>query len=64
VVSEDETGRRRALNHFNKMGKGQFARRVIESGIDHPDADSLLAWAVAAGIRLDRGAPGELDLVV
>jgi uncharacterized protein len=64
VVSEDDSGRRRALNHFNKHGKGEFVRRVIESGIDHPDADSLLAWAAGAGIRLDRGAPGELDLVV
>jgi hypothetical protein len=24
----------------------------------------LLSWAEAAGIRLERGAPGELDLVV
>jgi uncharacterized protein len=64
VVSEDASGRRRALNHFNKMGKGQFVRRVIEAGIDHADVEALLAWAARVGIRLDRGAPGELDLVV
>jgi uncharacterized protein len=64
VVSEDDRGRRRALNHFNKMGKGEFVRRLILAGIDHPDVHSLMAWAAAAGIRLDRGAPGELDLVV
>ncbi|MEO5920712.1 MAG: peroxide stress protein YaaA [Pseudolysinimonas sp.] len=64
VVSEDATGRRRALNHFNKKGKGEFVRRILESGVDHPDCDSLLAWATATGIRLERGVAGELDLVV
>lgn len=64
VLSEDATGQKRALNHFNKKGKGEFARELVRSGIDHPDVDSLLAWAVRAGIRLTRGAAGELDLVV
>ena len=64
VVSEDDTGRRRALNHFNKTGKGAFTRRLIEAGIDHPDIDGLLSWAARAGVRLERGAPGELDLIV
>lgn len=63
VVSE-EGGRRRALNHFNKAGKGRFARALLETGIDHPDTASLLAWAPSAGIRLEPGAPGELDLIV
>ena len=53
VVSEDASGRRRALNHFNKMGKGEFVRRLIQAGIDHPDVDALLAWARGAGIRLE-----------
>jgi uncharacterized protein len=64
VVSEDESGRRRALNHFNKHGKGEFVRRVIEAGIVHDGVDALLAWAARSGLRLDRGAPGEVDLVV
>ncbi len=64
VVSEDGSGRRRALNHFNKKGKGEFARRLVEAGIDHPHADAVLAWAAASGIRLERGAAGELDLIV
>lgn len=64
VVSEGDDGRRRALNHFNKTGKGAFTRAVLLAGIDHPDADSLLAWAAHSGIRLEPGAPGELDLVV
>lgn len=64
VVSEGEAGRRRALNHFNKKGKGEFARALLLAGIDHPDAASLLAWAAARGIRLESGAAGELILVL
>jgi cytoplasmic iron level regulating protein YaaA (DUF328/UPF0246 family) len=64
VVSEDGSGRRRALNHFNKSGKGAFVRQLIGDGLDHPDVRSLLTWAAGAGVRLEPGAPGELDLVV
>lgn len=64
VVSEGEDGRKRALTHFNKKGKGAFTRRLLLAGIDHPDVASLLAWAAREGIRLEWGAPGELDLVV
>jgi len=64
VVAEGTDGRRRALNHFNKKGKGEFTRALVTSGIDHPDVDSLLDWAAGAGIRLTRAAPGELELVV
>lgn len=64
VVSEGTDGRRRALNHFNKQGKGAFARKLILAEIDHPDVPSLLAWAAAEGIRLESGRSGELDLVV
>ena len=64
VVSADGDGRKRALNHFNKKGKGAFTRRLLLAGIDHPDADALLAWAAAEGVRLEPGVPGELDLVV
>lgn len=64
VVADDGDGRRRALNHFNKHGKGELVRRLLDAGIDHPDPAWLLAWAAASGIRLEHGAPGELDLVV
>jgi len=63
VVTE-QGGRRRALNHFNKAGKGTLTRALLRAGIDHPDVASLLSWAASEGIRLERGAPGELDLVV
>ena len=64
VVSEGADGRKRALSHVNKQGKGAFARRLLLAGIDHPDVASLLGWASAEGIRLEPGAAGELDLVV
>ena len=64
VLSEAEDGRRTALSHFNKHAKGEFTRRVLEAGIDHPDAESLLRWARKRRITLDYGDDGELDLVV
>lgn len=64
VVSEGADGVRRALNHFNKKGKGELVRAIALAGIDHADVDSLLAWAAACGIRLDRGAGRELELLV
>lgn len=63
-VVSDDGGRRRALNHFNKAGKGRLVRELLLAGIDHPEVSSLLAWARQADIRLEPGAPGELDLVV
>lgn len=64
VVSEDPSGRRVALSHFNKKGKGEFARAVVESGVDHDTVDSLVEWAASRGIRLERGLAGELELTV
>lgn len=64
VVSEHVDGRRRALNHFNKRGKGEFVRAVLQSGIDHGSVGSLLDWAAQAGVRLEPGRPGEVQLVL
>lgn len=64
VVTQTATGQKKALTHFNKKGKGVFVRRLAEAGIDHESVDSLLQWAVSAGIRLERGKPGELELSV
>jgi cytoplasmic iron level regulating protein YaaA (DUF328/UPF0246 family) len=64
VVSESPTGQRKALSHFNKHAKGEFARAVVSAGIVHDSADSLLDWAASEGIALSRGSAGELDLIV
>lgn len=64
LVAEGSDGAKRALNHFNKKGKGEFVRSLLLAGIDHPDVDSLLAWANEAGHTLGYGKPGELQLEV
>lgn len=64
VVTEDEGGARRALNHFNKKAKGEFVRRLA---LDSPECESLAGlreWSAASGFRLTDGEPGELNLVV
>jgi uncharacterized protein len=64
VVSRDGSGTKRALNHFNKHGKGELVRRLALAGANFATVDDLLAWARGAGLQLEAGAPGELDLVV
>ncbi len=67
VVSEDDQGRRRALNHFNKRAKGLFVRALLEDRADPGDVEGLLEWARERGIRLERNVGGssveELHLV-
>lgn len=64
VVSEGAGGVRRALNHFNKKGKGELVRAIALAGIDHHDVASLLEWATTVGIRLTQTTERELELVV
>lgn len=64
LVSAGPDGQKRALNHFNKKGKGEFTRAVVVAGIDHPTVDSLLGWAGRNDLRLTPGRPGELLLEV
>lgn len=64
VVTEGAGGVRRALNHFNKHGKGEFVRLLAEAGRDFASIDDLIAWAPTVGLRLEPGEPGELLLVV
>ena len=56
VVSEDGTGRRRALNHFNKRAKGLFTRAVLEQRPEIESIRDLIDWAASAGFSLDAGA--------
>ena len=62
VVAEDQRGRRVALSHANKAGKGAFARAVAVAGLVHTSVESLLEWASASGIRLEQTEAG-LDLL-
>ncbi len=69
VVSVDESGRRRALNHFNKRTKGLFTRTFLESRPRIDSVEQLLDWASDAGFQLEvghsrgAGSPVELELV-
>lgn len=64
VVSEGADGVARALNHFNKKGKGEFARALLVAAQPHESVDSLLSWSAEVGIRLDRLGDRELVLTV
>jgi cytoplasmic iron level regulating protein YaaA (DUF328/UPF0246 family) len=64
VVSAGPDGVTRALNHFNKKGKGELVRALVTAGIDFGDADDLIAWGSANGHRLSFGADRELVLEV
>lgn len=64
VVADDGDGRRRALNHFNKKGKGEFVRTYLEERPDIRTLDELCDWSSSAGFPLEPGREGELELVV
>lgn len=64
AVSVGEDGAVRALNHFNKKGKGAFVRALLESGSMPSTVRGLIARAEELGWPLRAGAPGELELVV
>ena len=57
-------GRRRALNHWNKLHKGLLARALAESGAVVRSRDDLLAWAAESGTRLEPRGPQDVTLVV
>ncbi|WP_166981307.1 YaaA family protein [Paramicrobacterium fandaimingii] len=63
VLTTGSDGRRRALNHFNKKAKGEFARAVICAERDFTDLDALVEWAAASGWRLER-TEDEIALIV
>jgi hypothetical protein len=64
VVTIGEDGVTRALNHFNKHGKGAVVRRLAQTRPRIATRKALMAWADTAGVALRDGAPGEIDLVV
>lgn len=69
VVSVDGSGRKRALNHFNKQAKGRFTRALAEARPELGTVGELIDWAASAGHILTLGAdhgaakPRELELV-
>lgn len=64
VVTEGADGVARALNHFNKKGKGELVRAIVQHGADFADVEELIAWGEASGHRLALSDAGELVLTV
>ena len=62
VVTESADGHVRALNHFNKKSKGLLARALLLHARDLDSIDEVIAVAGAAGLRMERGEPGEVLL--
>ncbi len=60
VVTRGADNAVRALNHFNKKGKGEFVRALaIDAAVTAPIAslDELFSWAATVGVILERGTP-------
>ncbi|ROP60675.1 hypothetical protein EDF19_3563 [Curtobacterium sp. PhB115] len=62
VVSVDGSGRRRALNHWNKTAKGRLVALLGRTGADVSSMEALVAWAAESGVVFERGDDG-WDLV-
>ncbi|QRY41579.1 peroxide stress protein YaaA [Microbacterium hominis] len=64
VVTVGDDGTARALNHFNKAGKGALVRALARTRPRISTIDALLRWATANDVVLREGAAGEIELVV
>lgn len=64
VVAIGDDGVARALNHFNKKGKGEYLRALLQHGPVPASVDELCTVSTALGWPLRRSQPGELELVV
>ncbi|WP_456795715.1 YaaA family protein [Curtobacterium sp. PvP017] len=62
VVSVDGSGRRRALNHWNKTAKGRLVALLARTGAVVATMDELVDWAAANGVVVERSDSG-WDLV-
>lgn len=63
VMSRDQAGTVKALNHFNKQAKGLFSRALVENGVEFAGVDELVEWARGEGYELTNEG-GELVLIV
>lgn len=64
VVTPGDGGIMRALNHFNKKGKGQFIERVIRERCPAQTPAELCAWANGHGFRLEMATDGSGELLL
>ncbi|GAA2662203.1 MULTISPECIES: peroxide stress protein YaaA [Actinosynnema] len=64
VVSEDGSGRRKAVSHFNKAHKGLLARALVRSRAEPSTVAGLVKVAAGAGLVLEETGAKTLDLVI
>lgn len=64
VVAVGDDGVARALNHFNKKGKGEYLRALLGAGPVPESIDALCAASTALGWPMRRSGDAELELVV
>ncbi|MBF4589621.1 YaaA family protein [Curtobacterium sp. VKM Ac-1395] len=62
VVSVDGSGRRKALNHWNKTAKGRLVSLLARTDATVGSMDDLADWASQVGVVLER-VDGGWDLV-
>lgn len=64
VSQRGDDGVVRALNHFNKAAKGDFARRLASAGLVHARVEDLLEWADTEDLEIVQdSARRELTLI-
>ncbi len=64
VLSEDGSGRRKAVSHFNKAHKGRLARALVKTRKEPADLKQVIRAAKTAGLRIEPSGERILDLVV
>ena len=62
VVSEDGSGVRKAVSHFNKAHKGLLARALTASRAEPKNLNGLVKVAKAAGLRVEKTGDRTADL--
>ena len=62
VVSEDGSGVRKAVSHFNKAHKGLLARALVVSRAEPKNLNGLVKVAKAAGFRVEKTGDRTADL--
>ena len=62
VVTRDEAGVTRALNHFNKAAKGMLVRLIAHEQPELKSIDDFVSWASAVGLDCARESDGQLML--
>jgi hypothetical protein len=64
VVAVGADGVARALNHFNKKGKGEYLQALFAAGAVPTTIEGLCRRSTALGWPLSRTADRELQLIV